>query len=87
MLANVVSRDIRSVTGRNLDLIERETGLDPWRSNSTTVREKVPKIDTPEADEWRIPLLCQYLFQRMEMESNLEDNKEVTSLIDSLCSS
>ena len=87
VLANVVSRDIRSVTGKNLAHIETVTGLDPWRTNSTKVSESVPDAEVPEADMWRLPLLCQYLFQRMEMETNLEDTKNISSLIDSLCSS
>ena len=80
-MANVVSRDIRSVTGKNLAHIETVTGLDPWRTNSTKVTESVPDAEVSEVDMWRLPLLCQYLFQRMEMETNLEDTKNISSLI------
>ena len=87
VLVNVVARDMRSVTGRNLLMIERETGLDPWLASAARVKEKLPHSDVPEQDQWRLPLLCQYLYQRREMETSLEDVKEISNLIDSLCSS
>ena len=87
ILANVVARDVRSVTGKNLILIEKETGLDPWRTSSSEVRDRVPDKTTPEEDLWRLPLLCQYWYKREEAKANLEDTEEITSLINSLCSS
>ena len=87
VLANMVSRDVRSVTGRNLHMIERETGLDPWKTSAAKVKENLPYSAVPNQDLWRLPLLCQYLFQRRQMEISLEDTKEISNLIDSLCSS
>ena len=87
ILANIVARDVRSVTAKNLLLIEKESGLDPWKTTSAEVKEKLPDKETPEQDLWRLPLLCQYLDKRKEMETNMEDTKEIDSLIDSLCSS
>ena len=49
-------------------------------------RWRVPSA-VPNQDLWRLPLLCQYLFQRRQMEISLEDTKEISNLIDSLCSS
>ena len=87
IVANIVSRDVRSVTGKNLLLVERESGLDPWRTNSAEVRDKLSSREVPQQDLWRLPLLCQYLNQRREMESCLQDTKEISNLIDSLCNS
>ena len=87
ILANIVSRDIRSVTGKNLDMIERESGQDPWKTNSFMVKENLSDREVPEQDMWRLPLLCQYLNQRREMETAQEDTGVITDLIDSLCSS
>ena len=41
LLANIVARDVRSVTRRNLNFIEKETGLDPWISNSIDIRDSL----------------------------------------------
>ena len=87
VVANIVSRDVRSVTGKNLNLIFTETGLDPWLIPAANVREAVPISKVPEEDMWRLPLLCQYLQKRMELNAQLEDTKELTNLIDSLCNS
>ena len=82
VLANIVARDVRSVTAKNLLLIENEAGLDPWKANSSEVKEKIPNKDF-----WRLPLLCQYLYKKKDMETDLDDTKEIDSLIFSLCSS
>ena len=42
VLANIVARDVGSVTGRNLLFIQNETGLDPWRTSAAKVREVLP---------------------------------------------
>ena len=76
-MANIVSSDVRSVTGKNLLLVERESGLDPWRTNSAEVRDKLSSREVPQQDLWRLPLLCQYLNQRREMESCLQDTKDI----------
>ena len=87
VLANIVARDVRSVTGKNLHFIERESGLDPWKSSPSSVREMLPNSEVPEADMWRLPLLCKYLYLRQEMKMKSENTEEITILIDSLCSS
>ena len=87
ILSNIVARDVRSVTGKNLRLIETETGLDPWKSSPSDIREKLPMKIVPEQDSWRIPLLCKLLYQRQEMKANCEKIDQISNLIDSLCSS
>ena len=87
LLANIVSRDIRTTTGRNLNFIQTETGLDPWRTSAQEVGDSLVREPVPDQDQWRLPLLCQFLNQRDELETSLEDTKTITELIDSLCSS
>ena len=87
ILANVVARDIRSTTGKNLLLIERETSLDPWIANGHHVKESLHRTPVPAEDMWRLPLLNQFLTRRQELEALLEDTKVINDLIDSLCSS
>ena len=85
LLANVVARDIRSTTGKNLHLIEAESGLDPWTSSEQSIRESLTRTPVPNEDLWRLPLLCQYLAKRREMEALMENTDYITDLIDSLC--
>ena len=86
-LANVVARDIRSTTGKNLHLIESESGLDPWTASEESVREALKRTPVPAQDMWRLPLLCQYLMKRQEMEVLMEDTEYISILINSLCKS
>ena len=85
LVANIVAHDLGSTTGRNLSFVRRETGLNPWVAAPASVRVQVPKAEIPAQDLWRVDLLRKYLVKRQEMESALEDTKEITSLIDSLC--
>ena len=87
VVANIVARDIRSVTGKNLAYIEQETKLDPWKATSVQVKDAVPNSQVPPQEQWRLPLLCQYIYQRQEMKVQCQETKEITKLIDSLCSS
>ena len=87
ILVNIVSRDIRSTTGRNLNHISRITGLDPWLVSDAVIKESLVRDPVPEEDLWRLPLLSQYLKQRKQMETNLENTDIITDLIDSLCTS
>ena len=83
---NIVSRDIFSVTGKNLAYIENEAGVDPWMACAVQVRNSLPKSEVPAEDLWRLPLLGQYIDHRQNMKSQCEDTKEISKLIDSLCS-
>ena len=87
LLANVVSRDVRSTTGKNLLLIESESGLDPWTASEESVREALKRNPVPDQDLWRLPLLCQFLMKRQDMEVIMESTEDNTNLINSLCSS
>ena len=40
---------------------------------------------TPVQDTWRLGLLEKYLATRRKLDRDLEDTKDITSLIDSLC--
>ena len=81
-----MARDIRSTTGKNLQLIENETGLDPWNTNGNLVKDALKRPPVPNEDMWRLPLLNQFLMRRKELESLLQDTKHIDDLIDSLCS-
>ena len=77
LVANLVSRDIRTTTGSNLKLLEEAVGH----------CSSMEMVDVVEADKWRIPLLDKLLCQWQEW-SYLGEEAEMTrtsNLIHSLC--
>ena len=90
-MACLVGRDVRSTTAKNLRLLRRETGLDPWVDSSTTfkraLREKEDNLLVPATDEWRVSYLALLLEQRQaaHYEAMEEEEERLSSLIDSLC--
>ena len=80
VLANLVSRNIRSTTGSNLRLVEDASGLSAWDSSPLKVKDATrtkEKAQIQAQDEWRIPYLSKLLGQRQEL--------EYLCLISSLC--
>ena len=57
LVANIVARDKASVTGRNLEILREETGLNPWSATPAQIRESLPKNEVPQQDEFRLGLL------------------------------
>ena len=87
--ARLGARDLRTSVGQNLDLIRRETGLDPWCLSKQTLRSVLmenEKTEVPAGDEWR----CQFLMKLLDMRQthhyagNSDEEKHCQSLIDSL---
>ena len=87
MLANIVGRDMGSVTGKNLYNIETEFNLDPWKCSPGEVKRVYSYYSVPEMDKWRLPLLVKLLDQKLEMEICEDNTKTIRELIDSLCTS
>lgn len=88
-MANLVSRDLRSVTGRNLRMLRDETGLDPWRVSSKVMKKVLADGygQVPDVDRWRLPYLSKLIDQRqMAYYSGcVEEEKRLAGLIDSVC--
>ena len=80
-LARIVSRDIRSVTCRNVLLLKEVTGLSPWDYSKRRIEDKLRRKSVPESDEWRPGLLLKLL----EMRRGTEDRKNLDKMIESLC--
>ena len=89
VLSRLMARDIRSVTGRNIQYITELTGLNPWTAHQSKLKAVLVAQDTVEVqpqDRWRVQYLRSLLSQRGEAHSQtLEDDVErLTELIDSL---
>ena len=57
VLVNLVSKDIRSTTAKNIALIEKEAGKTANNLSPQQVRELIVKPPVPMNQEWRMPLL------------------------------
>ena len=88
VMCGVVEGDVSTTTGQNLDLIRRETGLDPPASSATRVKAAILSRvqEVPALDTWRLEYLGKLLEARGEAHYECEDTNQLTVLIDSLCS-
>ena len=88
-MAHFVGRDMRTVTGRNLRLIEDETGLSPWIQTSAKIKQVLSSdLDVvPARDQWRIAYLGLLLEQRQEAHygGHQKEEDRLDQLIESLC--
>ena len=87
IVSNMMARCARSPIGKNLISIARETGLDPWTSQSWKVRAAVERKEVPDGEGWRLQYLRKLLEARMEMSTRCEDLEDINTIINSLCSS
>ena len=87
VLSHIVARDVRTTTGNNLHLIRDMTGLDPWSCLGNQVRKVLAGklAEVPQQDCWRLLYLEKLLEQRGEMYYVMEDTRQLTELIDSIC--
>jgi hypothetical protein len=89
VLANLVSRDLLTTTGKNLRTVRDATNLDPWQASPAKLKEALSAsemVEVPEADEWRVEYLCTLLRQREEARflANEERLLDLGDLINSL---
>ena len=62
MLSRYWARDIRTVTGKNLQYIKDVSGLNPWTAPAGMLRNALQAV--PHQDAWRLPYLASLLSQR-----------------------
>ena len=86
-MAIMVKNDARTTTARNLEFIQKESGLDFTNLTANGVRSAVPRTPIPENMEWTVSLLPKLLKQRREIENTFLDTSFISISIDSLCSS
>ena len=86
VLFNIMRKDIQSNTGKNMNWIQNQTGLNPSKVNARVMRNHKMIEDIPEADVWRIPMLDKLLRKKRELETLLLNTDEVEHLINGVCS-
>ena len=87
LLSQIVARNAKTVTGKNLLHIEVDFKLNPWVDSIEKFKEKCLRREIPRVDEWRIEVLSKLLIQRWDMAVVGEEVEDISALIDSLCSS
>ena len=88
IIANMMSRNVLSKTGRNICLISEEFRVNPWLTSAQEVRSRfqVTDFSVPEEQEWLLPELAAALEERIEREGEGEERKDMdflTFMIDS----
>ena len=86
-MSQIVARNAKTVTGKNLLHIEVDFKLNPWVDSIDKFKEKCLRREIPRVDEWRIEVLSKLLIQRWDMAVVGEEVEDISALIDSLCSS
>ena len=67
VLSRYLARDVQSVTGRNLRLVQETSRLDPWTTPSSKLKNALissEMVEVPIMDRWRLPYLRSLLSQR-----------------------
>ena len=90
VLANLAGRDMRTTTGRNLNLLRELSGLDPWVFGGARIKEELVKVEevaVADADQWRLIYLRKLLEQRqiIHYEGDKAGEESMSELINSLC--
>ena len=87
LLSELVGRDASSTTGRNLIMLEQETGVSSWSSSPRQVSDILSAVVTPvpEQDEWRLPYLQKLLTERYKLNAEAKDTQDISFIIDNLC--
>ena len=89
VVALLAARDIRSNLGKNLALVRKATGLDPWVASTGQLRSalgRAERREVPKADFWRAGLLQKLLGERLQANyvADVEKENRLESLVSSL---
>ena len=86
LLANIVGRDPRSTTYKNLQHVKNLSSLDPWDFSSQRIKIQLPVKKVPENQKWRLGLMANLMEIREDKFVNAEDASRICAMLDSLCS-
>ena len=81
ILSRLLARDVRSVTGKNLNLIKELTKLNPWNTPIAHIKVALyneEAVEVPELNAWRLPYLVTLLKNRGEAYYRGDEELEMT---------
>ena len=79
VLCRYLGRDVQSVTGRNLQLVEELSKLNPWSTSNNKMKHALAaaeQVEVPVQDRWRLPYLCSLLSQRGDAHYHAMEDEE-----------
>ena len=90
VLANLIARDKRSVTGSNVQLVMEKSGCNVWTDSPGKVKARLVENETvavEDSDKWRVKYLGKLLEHRQEWQymGSDEEVERIQKLVDSLC--
>ena len=86
LMAELAMENAQTVTASNLAHLQKLTQLDPVSDSVRSIKMALPVKLVPEEEEWRLGLLDKLLELRVKRRAAGEDEKAVTAMISSLCS-
>ena len=89
VMCSIVAKDVCTTTGRNLYLIQMETGLNPLQASAASVKAELGRraAPVPDSDKWRCGYLAKLLEERGCVNYEGGETGHLTVLIDSFCTS
>ena len=85
--ARLLSKDLSTVTGRNLQSIAKECGLKRWQDDrslsSEQIKTKMKYFRVPETEEWRLDILGEIMAAETSIEGFTDD--EISDIKTYLC--
>ena len=86
LLANIVGRDPKSTTSKNLLYIKKVSGLDPWDFSTQKIKMNLPVKEVPVEQKWRLGLMETLMAMKVDKFVIAEDSARICAMLDSLCS-
>ena len=86
-MADVSSRDARTITASNLRMLNNVTGLDCAVADKTAVKNALPIKQVPESERWRLGLLDHLIQLRSQLDKEESEFKRIVAMLSSLCTS
>ena len=87
IMANICSRDARTITSSNLRFLANVTGLDLTLADKITVKNALPIKHVSESELWRLGLMDHLIQLRSKLDSEESEFKRVVAMLSSLCTS
>ena len=85
VVARMVGKDAKSVTGKNLLNIRLETKLNVFSAPLQKIKDAISLATPPAPEQWKLYLLDKYISRRKDLRTRCEDTSYLDNLIDSLC--
>ena len=86
-MADISSRDARTITASNLRMLTNVTGLDCTTADKISVKNALPIKQVPESERWRLGLLDHLIQLKSQLDKEGSEFKRIVAMTSSLCTS